>query len=129
MPNRDKLIQRFEAGEYLASLRNEKGLSLVITSKQLGISPTYLNEIEKGKKVPADELLRGIANYYDIPETDLFQRFGKIPLLVNELLVDVPELQKVLARVEADRKLTREEKFDFAEEIERVYMRYIRGKK
>lgn len=126
MPNRDKIIQRMEAGEFLAELRNKQGLSLVQLSKQLGISPTYLNEIEKGKKVPADELLREIASYHHVPEADLFQRFGKIPLAVNELLEDLPHLQIVLAQAE---KLTKEEKYDFVEEIERVYNKYIRSRR
>jgi transcriptional regulator with XRE-family HTH domain len=129
MTNRDNLIQRAEAGEYIASLRNKRNLSLVILANELGISKSYLNEIEKGKKTPADELLRTIAGYFEeADETDLFLKFGKQPLLMTELFADVPNLKKTLAKVQGDEKLTNDEKFDFAEEIERMYMKYIKNK-
>jgi transcriptional regulator with XRE-family HTH domain len=114
----DQVLRAIKVGEYLAKLRAKKGLSLATLSKEL---------IEKGKKIPADELLRGIANYHNIPEAELFQRFGKIPLQASELLESMPELQMLLARMESDKKLTKEQKYDFMQEIERVYTRYIRG--
>jgi transcriptional regulator with XRE-family HTH domain len=127
--DRDLYIKQFEAGEYLKDLRTERALTLDQLSNKLGISKTYLHEIERGKKVPADALMREIATFFDINEPDLFQRFGKIPLHVTELLEAVPEFQTFLANIEKNKNLTKEDKLDFVGEIEHVYNKYLKGRK
>lgn len=58
----DKETLRLIFGLKLHSLREEKGLSLKDLSKITGLSPSYLNEIEKGKKYPKTEKIILLAN-------------------------------------------------------------------
>ncbi len=53
--------QRVILGIKLSQLREEKKMSLQELGKNTGISPSYLNEIEKGKKYPSQEKLEQIA--------------------------------------------------------------------
>ena len=49
-------------GLKLRQLRFEKGLSFALLAEQTGMSVSYLNEIEKGKKYPKEDKIRLLAN-------------------------------------------------------------------
>lgn len=51
----DQDTLRFIFGVKLRALRSERGLSLKTLAQKTGLSPSYLNEIEKGKKYPKNE--------------------------------------------------------------------------
>jgi transcriptional regulator with XRE-family HTH domain len=58
----DKETLRLIFGLKLRSLREDKKLSLKDLAKKTGLSPSYLNEIEKGKKYPKTEKIILLAN-------------------------------------------------------------------
>lgn len=78
---REQYMRQFDTGEYLAELRASKNIRLTDAERALGISPPYLKKIEKGLKLPSDMFVRSIADFYEIPEDDLFRRWGKVPLM------------------------------------------------
>lgn len=58
-------------GLKLKQTRNEKGLSLFGLAKLTGLSKSYLNEIEKGKKYPKPDKIVSLAKALEIPYDEL----------------------------------------------------------
>ncbi len=58
---KDKQLQRILLGLKVRQLRQVRGWNFEEMSRQTGISPSYLNEIEKGKKYPQPESLEKMA--------------------------------------------------------------------
>ena len=54
-------------GRVLRSLRQFAKLNQQQTAHELGISKSYLSEIESGKKDPSLDLLREFSNFFDVP--------------------------------------------------------------
>jgi transcriptional regulator with XRE-family HTH domain len=121
---REQFIRQFDTGDYLAKVRTEKKIRLTDAARALGISPPYLKEIEKGLKLPSDMLIRSIADYYEIPEDELFRRLGKIPLLAREQFNEMPNLQKLLSDVRK-RNVSEGDKESLIDEITELYKRFL----
>jgi transcriptional regulator with XRE-family HTH domain len=121
---REQFNRQFDTGEYLAELRASKNIRLTAAAREIGITAAYLKEIEKGLKLPSDMLIRTISDYYEIPEDELFRRWGKIPLLAREQFNDMPELQKVLADVRKQ-KLSEDDKQRMLDEITELYKKFL----
>ncbi len=120
-----QLLRQSQAGDYLLDLRNEKGLSLAKVCKILEISANYLSEIERGLKVPSDHLIRQLADFYDIDEASLFERFGKVPLTVREALENSKSLRKTISEISSSKKLTEEQKQELYDELYRLYKKVL----
>ncbi|RNC86327.1 MAG: XRE family transcriptional regulator [Winogradskyella sp.] len=58
-------------GLKLKQVRTERGLSLFGLSKLTGLSKSYLNEIEKGKKYPKPDKISALSEHLDVPYDDL----------------------------------------------------------
>lgn len=56
-----------ELGYKLRSVRNSRGLTLEEVAKNLDVSPSYLSEIERGKKIPSLRVLCNLSIYLDLP--------------------------------------------------------------
>jgi XRE family transcriptional regulator, fatty acid utilization regulator len=82
--NREKV--RLIFGLKLKQLRTERGLSTYDLANRTGLSPSYLNEIEKGKKYPKTEKVFAIANALDTDYDTL------VSLKVSKQLEPVVEL-------------------------------------
>lgn len=55
------------------TLKEQRGrLSLRAMAKLIGIAPSYLSEIENGKKYPSFELLGILAKYYNMSVSDIY---------------------------------------------------------
>ncbi|MFY8020174.1 MAG: helix-turn-helix domain-containing protein [Bacteroidia bacterium] len=74
-------------GLKLRQLRNAKGFSLSDLSKKSGISLSYINEIEKGKKYPKSDKIMALAEALSIPYDQL------VSLKVNKALA--PAMQAI----------------------------------
>ncbi|MBC9786394.1 helix-turn-helix domain-containing protein [Heliobacterium chlorum] len=89
----DVIYRLVKAGEFLKNMRVEKKLSLAKLSDALGgtVSSNYLSLLERGKvSEPSEEVLRALAKFYEIPEEEIFNQFGKIPEEVIRSLRDQP---------------------------------------
>jgi len=91
---KDIANRNIDTGNYLQNLRLNKDLTLSEASKYINISPTYLSDIEHGRKLPSDATIKSIVDSYEIDEIDLFNIFGKISLTVKELLLNDLNLQR-----------------------------------
>jgi len=66
-----KNVLRFVLSLKIRRLRQRKGFSLKELAEKSGLSHSYLNEIEKGKKYPKVEKLIGLAGALDVSVEDL----------------------------------------------------------
>lgn len=67
-------------GSYLKHLRGEKQYALNDVYNLTGISPSYLNRIEKGeRKAPSFPIIEKLANVYEVPVDDLLAIAGIKP--------------------------------------------------
>lgn len=88
-----------EIGKYINDLRVKKKLSLAHLSVRVGVNPSYLREVELGKKIPDDQLIRNLAEYFDLDENYIFSCSGKVPLKVREELQKYTILQETLKEI------------------------------
>ena len=83
-------------GLKLRQLRQEKSLSLAALSKIAGMSASYLNEIEKGKKYPKTEKILVLAEALNVPYDELVslkltRNLAPLnDLLTSHLITDLP---------------------------------------
>jgi XRE family transcriptional regulator, fatty acid utilization regulator len=83
-------------GLKLKQLRQEKGLSLQMLSAKSGISNSYINEIEKGKKYPKTDKINSLAaaldtDYDNLVSLKLNKKLEPIAkLLKSNLLTELP---------------------------------------
>jgi len=92
----EQAIRQIQTGGYLQKLRVERNLRLIDVSSKINISPNFLSEIEKGKRIPSDSNIRKLAKLYNVDEIELFDMYGKIALSVKEELIENKGLQKTL---------------------------------
>ena len=123
---RAQAIRQINVGEFLQQQRKAKRLTLAEVASAVGISPTYLSDIEHGRKLPSDIAIREIAEYYGIDEVDLFTQFGKIPLTVKDELRDNVWLQRTLTDIRKSKKLTDDEKQTFYDGVQQMYKDMLR---
>lgn len=116
-----------EFGHFLNKLRLRKGLTLVQASERIGISYNYLSELENGKKAPKDDqVVRKIADLYDVNEDKLFRMLGRLPLGTLEHIRHYsPALLSVLSEVERNVDLTPEQRKSIEEQIINIYKKYL----
>lgn len=67
----NKNVLKFVLSLKIRRLRNRKGLSLKDLAEKSGLSHSYLNEIEKGKKYPKVEKLLSLSDALGIPVDEL----------------------------------------------------------
>ncbi|MEN0058011.1 MAG: helix-turn-helix domain-containing protein [Bdellovibrio sp.] len=79
---------RLVFGLKLRSMRVDKELSLKDLAKKTGLSPSYLNEIEKGKKYPRTEKILLLAEALDRKIEDLISLELKKELQLIQQLID-----------------------------------------
>jgi len=97
-------------GAQIRKIRKDRGLSLADFAQKIGISTSYLSEIERGKKKPSLKTLNKIASTFNINKYNLLQQNGdneerdKRPLKLGEKIRLVRE-EKGLKLEEAAQKI------------------------
>lgn len=114
-------LKAAQFGEYLTKLRTEQDHSLSFVGKKVGVSSNYLSEIERGLKTPSDEVLREIAKYFNIPEQEIFEKIGRVPLQAREELEENEMLQRTLSQIRSS-KMSESQKQKLYEEVNRIYL-------
>jgi transcriptional regulator with XRE-family HTH domain len=117
----NELRRRIEIGTYMTSLRNERGISLANLGKVLDVSANFISEVERGIKSPGDKYIRKFSNHFDVDESYLFRKYGKIPLLARDELADNVMLQKMLEEIRKNPHITDERKKLFYADVYELY--------
>lgn len=84
-------------GEALRLVRSFHEVNQSDLSKALGISRSYLSEIESGRKVPSLDLLQRYAEYFNIPLSSLVLFSENVGESERDLKVKTMLGQKVIA--------------------------------
>lgn len=121
----EQLKRMYEVGKFLRGIRTEKGLTLEKISETLNVSSTFISDVERGKKSPSDQLIRGIANVYEVNEDELFTMYGKVPLVSRDELSRSKTIQNTLGEIARNKKLTDENKEEIYNELHRIYKKMI----
>ncbi|MBC9786509.1 helix-turn-helix transcriptional regulator [Heliobacterium chlorum] len=122
----EQLIRLSEVGSYLRSLREEKGITLNELGESLKVSVPYLSELERGFKMPSDKLIFELAHFFQLDIEDLFNRFGKVSATAADELEQNPNLQKTVAQIARDKRLTEDQKQALYDEFFNVYHTFLR---
>lgn len=76
--------KEYKFGKHIKRMRNDRNASLHDVASKTGVSANYISELEKGiKKNPSDEVIHGLADYFDVSSTELFEMLGVIPSSVR----------------------------------------------
>ncbi|MGL4873463.1 MAG: helix-turn-helix domain-containing protein [Clostridium sp.] len=79
-------------GEYIKEKRLEKGISLREFASRVGISPSYLSDIEKGRRnAPNDEKLKKIEKELFVIQKDIDQFYDLAGISKNYVATDLSE--------------------------------------
>ncbi len=78
-------------GQYLKELRQRVRLSLREVEQQVGVSNSYLSQVETGQRRPGTNVLKRLAPLYRVSVRDLLERAGHLV----ETPAEVPEDEKV----------------------------------
>lgn len=98
------------AGEKLRELRKEKNLSVHKVGRQLGVSGNYISLIERGKTLPGESMLIGLAEFYDIDKQELFDMYGRIESEQVPNIIALPSsIRKTLNQISKDKTLSNDE--------------------
>ncbi|MFD9628607.1 helix-turn-helix domain-containing protein [Peribacillus muralis] len=121
-----KYSEERSVGMELRLHRVDRKLTLRDAADRMGISENYLSEIERGKKNPNDDIIRNAANLYNLDEKYLFDRFNKIPLVVQEELMDNDSIARTLYDISTDSGLTVKEKEELYQAIDELYKTHFK---
>jgi transcriptional regulator with XRE-family HTH domain len=83
-------------GEKIKLERGKRKISLRKFAQQLEISPAYLVDIEKNRRLPNDGLLQKVADLLDIPVSDFDEFSPGVPKQVNNWLNNNPLVGRIL---------------------------------
>jgi len=90
-------------GEIIRDKRIEKDLSLRDLAKLISIAPSYLSDIENDRRVPAEEIIRSIAQALDLDADDLMARGGRFGDEAERYLKKHPAAGILLRRISTTR--------------------------
>lgn len=90
-------------GEVIRDRRVEKDLSLRDLAKLINIAPSYLSDIENDRRVPAEEIIRNIAQVLDLDADDLMARGGRFGDEADRYLKKHPAAGILLRRISTTR--------------------------
>lgn len=111
-----------EIGKLIYNLRVKRGISMAQFAARVGINASYLGQIEQGKRFPQDEVIRNIADHFNLDENALFEMVGRVPLAAREELEKQTLLQHVVKEM-AKIKISEEKKQDIYKEFFRIIQR------
>jgi transcriptional regulator with XRE-family HTH domain len=115
------LLKQFDAGQYLKQFRGKRTLATVC--KRLGVSTSYLSDIERGK-MPSDRFMGVLAEFYELDEDELFKLWGGNPTLAKDEIINNATLQRTLREISRNTRLTDEKKEELYDEIYKTYLRF-----
>lgn len=93
------------AANLLRLLRREQGQSLRTAAADIGVAPSQLSRIERGKRRLGGDVCERLANYYGVPIEIIALSYGDIPADVVRILQSHPELIAQLRAEYADADL------------------------
>lgn len=115
-------------GMELRLKRIERHLKLIDVAEAIGISKNFMSEIERMKKMPSDEVIEKLADFFGFDKKYLYDRFDRIPSKVAEELRSNERISNILYEITHNDELSEEDKDKLYEALERVYKTHFSNK-
>jgi transcriptional regulator with XRE-family HTH domain len=96
--------------EYVLYKRTKLGLSKKEAAEKIGISDVYLGLIEKGKHQPGEDIIRKMAEVYNIEPEYLLVLFDQVPEPVLQELKESKNLLRALIEINEDNSICQKDK-------------------
>lgn len=113
-----------EFGDYISKKRQELGMTLRGFAKDLGVSPSYISDIEKGNREPNEKkLLDSLVRVLNLTQAEAEKLYDMAAAQKNELAQDVSEyvsennFAKVALRTAKELNATEEDWKDFIDKL------------
>lgn len=92
------------AGKKLQEYRKKTGLSIFKVGRQIGVSGSYISQVENGKRPASDAMLMAMADLYGVDKKELFDLYNKMPNDEVATIMQHPELRQLFLDVTNDKK-------------------------
>lgn len=115
-----------EAGAKLRDIRKATGQSVFKVGRAIGVSGSYISQVERGSCAASDAVLVALSDLYGVDKQTLFDLYKRIEDEEANRLMNNPMFRKVFTQVSTDKKLSQEEKNEIAKELERLALKYSR---
>lgn len=117
-----------EAGAKLRDMRKATGQSVFKVGRAIGVSGSYISQVERGLCAASDAVLVALAALYGVDKKELFDLYIRIENEEANRLVANPALRKVFTQVSVDKKLSQAEKDEIVKELQRITNKYFNDK-
>jgi len=106
-------------GEVVRNRRVERELSLRDATKKLGITPSYLSDIENDRRVPSEEVTRSLADFLGLNFDDLMALAGRFGQDAERYLKRTPTAGMLFRKI-SEYKLPDEDLKKLLDDIEKL---------
>lgn len=79
------MLIREQLGGVLRDIRSAKGMTLGDVTAGARISQAHLSELERGRTEPSSEIIRTLADFYNISQADIYMEVGSRMAMSDEL--------------------------------------------
>lgn len=113
-----------EAGTKLREIRKATGQSVFKVGRAIGVSGSYISQVERGSCAASDAVLVALSDLYGVDKQTLFDLYKRIEDGEANRLMNNPMFRKVFTQITTDKKLSQSEKDEIAKELERIAQKY-----
>lgn len=124
----NKQFLRQQAGAKLREIRKENALSIFKAGKAIGVSGSFISQIERGVRAPSDAVLISLAALYQVPTQSLFDLYNRLENTSLDTLLSHPALRKTFTQITTDKSLSPDELSLISQELQRVADKYLTRK-
>lgn len=111
------MVDRQTLGDVIREGRLALNISLRELARRLGVTPSYVSDIENDRRVPSEGVLRRIADELTLDFDDLVARAGRIGPNAERYLRQTPAATTLFRRI-TEEKLTDEEIRELIDKVE-----------
>lgn len=86
-------------GAYLRKARLARGLRLRAVAGKLGVTPGYVSDVELGRRMPSEALMRKLAGLLGLELGELLERAGRLDGATEEYLRRTPEAVRLVRKL------------------------------
>ncbi len=112
------------AGKKLQEYRKQTGLSIFKVGRHIGVSGSYISQVENGKRPASDAMLMAMADLYGVDKKELFDLYKKMPNDEVATIMQHPELRQLFLDVTTDKKFDAQKLSSIIQEFRKMAEEY-----
>lgn len=109
-------------GEELRKIRLERKKKVNEIANDIGVSKTYISEIERDRKIPSVEIVKKISKAYNVEQSYLYKGFKLIPKEMMDEIIKNEYLYDLIFALSFEKKMSEEHKSKFYQELWQLYI-------